>query len=56
MVTIGTLNGGNITITTDGSAPVGHADTWYKYAGDTEWKTVSIKGTIVLIDGMDDSG
>ena len=40
MVTIGTLNGGNITITT---GPAGHADTWYKYENDTEWRTVSIK-------------
>jgi hypothetical protein len=46
MVTIGTLNGGNITITTGGSAPAYHADTWYKYANDTEWRTVSITGTI----------
>lgn len=23
-----------------------HADTWYKYAGDTEWRTVSITGEI----------
>ena len=28
------------------AAPAGHAETWYKYAGDTEWKTVSIKGSI----------
>ena len=26
--------------------PAGHADTWYKYAGDTEWRTVSISGAI----------
>jgi hypothetical protein len=24
-----------------------HADTWYKYAGDTEWRTVSITGEII---------
>ena len=23
-----------------------HSDTWYKYANDTEWRTVSITGTI----------
>ena len=28
------------------ATPTGHADTWYKYAGDTEWRTVSISGTI----------
>ena len=28
------------------AAPAGHADTWYKYAGDTEWRTVSITGAI----------
>ena len=26
--------------------PAGHAETWYKYEGDTEWRTVSITGTI----------
>lgn len=26
--------------------PAGHADTWYKYEGDTEWKTKSITGSI----------
>ena len=24
--------------------PAGHAETWYKYEGDTEWRTVSITG------------
>jgi hypothetical protein len=52
MVTIGTLNGGNITITTGGSAPAGHEETWYKYDGDTEWKTINIEGTIALVDEM----
>ena len=52
MVTIGTLNGGNITITTGGSAPAGHADTWVKYTGDTEWTPVSIKGEIAIVDDM----
>ena len=28
------------------SAPTYHADTWYKYSGDTEWRTVSITGAI----------
>ena len=28
------------------AAPATHADTWYKYAGDTEWRTVSISGSI----------
>ena len=28
------------------AAPATHADTWYKYADDTEWRTVSISGTI----------
>ena len=27
-------------------APAYHADTWYKYANDTEWRTVSITGAI----------
>ena len=45
-ININILNGGNITITTGGSAPAGHADTWVKYTGDTEWTPVSIKGSI----------
>ena len=46
-VYINTLIGGDITIGAGGSpAPATHADTWYKYAGDTEWRTVSISGTI----------
>ena len=49
MVTINTLNGGNITITTGGSAPSGHEETWYKYAGDTEWRTVMLGGTIAVV-------
>jgi len=28
------------------SQPIYHEDTWYKYANDTEWRTVSITGTI----------
>ena len=52
-VYINRLNGGSITIgSSGGSAPATHADTWYKYAGDTEWRTVSISR---WIDGnMDD--
>lgn len=48
MVTIGTLNGGNIAVTlgSGGSTPAGHEETWYKYSGDTEWRTVMIGGTI----------
>ena len=34
--------------------PATHADTWYKYAGDTVWKTVSISGTIEGIFDLDD--
>lgn len=26
--------------------PAYHADTWYKYAGDTGWRTVNITGEI----------
>ena len=55
MVTINTLNGGNIVITTGGSAPAGHADTWVKWDGDTEWTPVSIEGEeIAFTDGMPD--
>ena len=46
---INTLNGGSITIGPSSGGtpePTPHADTWYKYAGDTEWRTVSINGTI----------
>lgn len=37
------------------SSPAGHADTWYKYEGDTEWRTVSIKG-IIYGEYLDDQG
>ena len=55
MVTIGTLNGGNITITTGGSAPASHEETWYKYSGDTEWRTTMLSGTIALVNSDGDS-
>ena len=55
MVTINTLNGGNITITTGSSAPAGHEETWYKYDGDTEWRTVMLGGTIALVTDTGDS-
>ena len=48
--------GGNITIGSGGTAPAGHADTWYKYAGDTEWRTVMLGGTIQLFDYGDQTG
>ncbi len=50
-IQINRLNGGNITVGSSGSAPTTHADTWYKYAGDTEWRTVSITGAISDDDG-----
>ena len=43
MITIHKIAANNIVITT-GTAY--HADTWYKYADDTEWRTVSITGDI----------
>ena len=46
------LVGGNITIITGGSASAEHEDTWYKYAGDTEWKRVMLSGEIALV-GVD---
>ena len=49
MVNINKLNGGNITITTGGSAPATHEETWYKYNGDTEWRPVNIEGELALI-------
>ena len=44
MIYIDTLIGGDIVI--GSSATSYHADTWYKYDGDTEWRTVSITGEI----------
>lgn len=35
-----------LTLGSGGSTPAYHADTWYKYANDTEWRTVSITGDI----------
>ncbi len=48
-VYISTLIGGNITVGSGGSS--GHADTWYKYASDADWRTVSISGAISGGDG-----
>ena len=42
------LVGGNIVITTGSSY---HSETWYKYSGDTTWRTVDIEGGI---EGVDD--
>ena len=28
------------------AGPAGHADTWYKYEGDTVWKHIDIVGQI----------
>ena len=52
-VYINTLNGGAITVGSSGGGSSEHADTWYKYEGDTEWRTVSISGTI---SGDEDEG
>ena len=34
--------------------PTGHADTWVKYDGDTEWTPVSIEGTIALVNDIEE--
>ena len=34
----------------DHSGPAQHEETWYKYAGDTEWRTTMLGGIIALID------
>ena len=34
----------------DHSGPAQHEETWYKYAGDTEWRTVMLGGTIALVN------
>ena len=47
MITINKMVADSIVITT---GPASHTDTWYKYAGDTEWRTVSIQGAIVGSD------
>ena len=44
---INRLNGGNITIGTAGGGGASeHHDTWYKYAGDSDWRTISISNSI----------
>ena len=48
------LNGGNITIGSSGGGSSEHSDTWYKYANDTDWRTVSISGAIE--SGMAEDG
>ena len=51
-VIIGTLNAGNMTLGSGGSTPATHEETWYKYAGDTEWRTTMLGGEIALVDDM----
>ena len=47
MININKLIANSIVITTGpGPEPTYHADTWYKYDGDTEWRAVSITGEI----------
>ena len=50
------LAGGNIVITTGSSAPATHEETWYKYAGDTEWRTKMLGGTIQLTEDGEPTG
>lgn len=37
-------------------ASAGHADTWYKYANDTEWRTVGIQGEIAIVNDIGETG
>ena len=36
-------------------APATHEETWYKYEGDTEWRTVMLGGSIALINDAEES-
>ena len=36
------------------SQPASHEETWYKYAGDTEWRTKMLGGTIALVDALEE--
>lgn len=46
-INIGTLITGSMAIgSSGGGGSSGHADTWVKYTGDTEWTPVSIQGSI----------
>lgn len=38
------------------SQPASHEETWYKYAGDTEWRTTMLSGMIELIHDGQPSG
>ena len=53
-INIGTLITGSMAIgSSGGGGSSGHADTWVKYTGDTEWTPVSIEGR--LAGSWDDS-
>lgn len=54
-VTINILNAGNMTLGSSGSTPATHEETWYKYAGDTEWRTVMLGGSITLMNSDEES-
>ena len=50
-LTVNKLVGGSIVVGSSGGSSE-HADTWYKYANDTDWRTVSIQGALVSNDEM----
>ena len=53
---INNLITGTMTLGSSGSAPVTqHEETWYKYTGDTEWRTTMLGGSIALVDDMGES-
>ena len=45
-----------LTLGSDGLIPVQqHEETWYKYEGDTEWRTAMLGNKISLINGVGNS-
>jgi len=41
---------GTMTLGSGGSTPATHEETWYKYVGDTDWRTVMLTESIGLKD------
>lgn len=52
---INNLITGSLTLGSGGSTPEYHEETWYKYQGDTEWRTVNIEGEIAIVDDEEES-
>ena len=50
---VNTITGGSMNLSTPGFR---HPETWYKYEGDSEWRTINLEGEIKGSVVYDDEG